>query len=881
MASAQKQEVAPRACRPLLGLLFVAGFTGLVYEVVWIRILTLTFGGTVIATSAVLCALMGGLALGSWASGKWVDRHRSPLMLLAAVQLALGVLGLALMPIFSGLTRFYVLIYQTLEPEFYALTVIRFVFSVLVLLLPAALIAAVFPVITKAVMSTESGFGRRVALVYGVDTMGAVTGAALVGFLLLRVEGVSATVRLAAGLNLVVGLLAFLMHRRAEPAALETVRAAPQTASTGVSIYPLPIGGTRALLAAFAVSGAAALSYEVLITRVLMHLLGTNVYAVSTMLTSFLFGIGAGSLLCMRLLRRSRPFLPWFALTEAGIGLIGLSLPLQFALMPRLMEFLARILSQSQWLALMNPFAICFAVLLLPTLLMGATFPLLAPVLTPSLRHLGRSVGTLYAVNTLGAVAGVLVTTFLVLPLVGFKMGMLLAGCLNLLVAGVALYYSYDVGPRVRWGTGFVLVMLAALIIRPSAHSSLQPLLLVMPTVSGGPGELRFFREGANGTVAVFRRQDPRVGYWHAMAINGEEEGGSDLLSLRVFELLGNLPFFLHPDHARPHRVLVLAFGMGITLGTVVDNGPASVSCVELVPEVLEASRFFAPYNHNALDSSKVTVHIEDARNFLLATKQKFDLVILDATHPQSGDSWMLYTQECYRLAKRALAPGGIVAQWVPLHRLEFLNYLSILRTFLSVFPHVTMWFPLGRSHTILIATPEEIKIDVAYVRERMRVPAIRRNFELAEIPDEYALLSYFIAAEGRLAQIAFVAPINTDDLSPVQFNYSRESRRSVNLGLHRLLTRIKENPLPYCIKLGTTPEEAAATAERITQAHEASIFLREGIALQQEGRRAEATRAFAQAYRINPHERDAAVFLGLEPPKLRTREDVPADQDR
>jgi len=877
MEKTETREAQSQRYGLLLGLLFLAGFSGLVYEVVWIRILTLTFGGTVFATSAVLCTFMGGLALGSWLSGKWVDQHRFPLLLFAIAQFTLGIFGLGLMPLFAGLTRFYVLTYQALHPGFYTLTSIRFVFSVLVLLVPAALIAAVFPIITKLVISARSRVGRGVALVYGVDTMGGVAGAAIAGFVLLRVAGVAATVHIAVGLNFVVSLLALLMYLRTRAVWTELPAEQPEAVSTSSSQLTLSSRATRVLLWAFAVSGAAALSYEVLVTKVLVHLLGMNVYAASIMLSCFLFGIGAGSLLCMHLLRRPRPLLYWFALTEAGIGLIGFSLSLQFAWLPGLIDSLEAIARTNLLVGWYTPAIASFAVLLVPTLLMGATLPLLLPILTPNLRRIGRSVGTLYAVNTLGAVGGVLFTTFLVLPFVGFKTGMIIAGCLNLLVALVALHYSHNLTRRLRWRTALAVITVGALLVILSTRSSLQSVILWRSVSQQNEAEICFFKEGATGTVAVVQQKDARVGFSHQMVLNGTGEGGTDIASLRAFQLLGNLPFFLHQDQARPKQVLVLAFGMGITLGTVVDQDSESVSCVELAPEVLEAAPWFADYNHNALDKPKVKVYIEDARNFLLTTQQKFDVIVLDATHPATGDSWMLYTQECYQLAKQVLAPGGVIAQWVPTHGLEFQYYLSIVRTLQSVFPHLTLWSPPDGSHTVLVATPEHTRIDLAYIRQRMADPAVHRNFEAAEISDEYSLLSYFVAGEETLAKYARLAPTNTDDLCVVQFTQYFTSAREY-AALYRLLTRMKQSPLPLLFNLGATPEEAAACGKRIGRTHQASILVREGYTLLKNNYGTQAISIFQEAYKLNPHDRDAALALGLAARRLRTKIDLPLD---
>jgi len=831
--------------------------------------LTLTFGGTVLAASAVLCAFMGGLALGSWASGRWADRVRSPALLVTGVLVVLAGAALALIPFLSWLREFYLVAHRLAGSTLYALTGIRFILSVLVLVGPAALIAAVFPVVTKLTVAARGRVGQGVALAYGIDTLGGVAGAAVGGFLLLPRLGVVRTIAVAVCLNLIAAGLAAALHLwglRDDQVSEESEAGSRRVTSPGVPLSPK---AARLLMFGFAVSGAAALSYEVLLMKALMNILGMHAHAFTTMLSCFLFGLGAGSLLSMWVLRRRRTPLYLFALAEAGIGLIGLSLPVQFAVLPQLISLL-----QQQGLSFWAGRTIIACAVMLPaTLLMGATLPLLLPVLTPSLRRLGRSTGALYSVNTLGGVAGVLLSTFVLLPFLGFKGGVLVAGGLNVLVALLALHYSGTLSIRLRGMAAVLIVLAGAQAARTSAAQSLRPVLLIRQLGRGGGREMtiRHYSEGANGTVAVVRVTDKRVGYRDEMWVNGGSEGGSDVQSLRGFQLLGHLPFFLHPDPERPKRALVCAFGMGIALGAVVQDRSQSVDCVELVPEVLEGARLFAEYNHNALDSPKVNVHIEDARNFLLAAQRKYDVVVADATHPKSGDSWMLYTREFYQDIEKVLAEDGVCAQWLPMHGLSVTDFWSIVRTFQSVFPHASLWSPPGSSHTVLVGTLEPLRMDVRRIARRMKEPALRTDFEQAEFTDVYSVLSCFVAGEDVLAASAAHAPINTDDLSVVQYAGGKSPSGPFPDAYSRICA-IKENALLYSINLGDTAAQRARVAQRITDAHYASRLLRTGLAIRGEGGE-EIRRAmpfFEAAHRLNPNDRDVDLLLGLADPHLR-----------
>jgi spermidine synthase len=851
-----------------LCVLFLTGFSGLIYEIVWARTLTLTFGGTVLAASAVLCAFMGGLALGSWASGRWADRVRSPALLLTGVLVVLGGVALALIPFLSWLREFYVVAHRLVGSSMYALTGIRFILSVLVLVGPAALVAAVFPVVTKLTVAARGRIGQGAALAYGIDTLGGVAGAAVGGFLLLPRVGVVRTIAVAVCLNLIAAGLAAALHvcgLRNDQVSEESEAGSRRVTSSGV---PLSQKAARLLMFGFAVSGAAALSYEVLLTKALMNILGMHAHAFTTMLSCFLFGLGAGSLLSMWALRRRTP-LYLFALAEAGIGLIGLSLPVQFAALPQLISLL-----QQQGLSFWAGRAIIACAVMLPaTLLMGTTLPLLLPVLTPSLRRLGRTTGALYSVNTLGGVAGVFLSTFVLLPFLGFKGGMLVAGGLNVLVALLALHYSGTLSIRLRGMAAVLIVLAGAQAARTSAAQSLRPVLLMRQVGRGGgvEMEIRHYSEGANGTVAVVRVTDKRVGYRDEMWVNGGSEGGSDVQSLRGFQLLGHLPFFLHPDPERPKRTLVCAFGMGIALGAVVQDRSESVDCVELVPEVLEAARLFGEYNHNALDSPKVNVHIEDARNFLLATQRTYDVIVADATHPKSGDSWMLYTREFYEDIEKVLAERGVCAQWVPMHGLSVTDFWSIVRTFQSVFPHTSLWSPPGSSHTVFVGTSEPLRMDFQRIARCTQQPALQTDFEQAEFTDVYSVLSCFVAGEDVLAARAAHAPINTDDLSVVQYSGGK-SPSGTFPDAYPQICAIKENALPYSINLGDTAAQSARVAQRITDAHHASKLLRRGLVIRAEGgeEMPHATSFFETAHRLNPNDRDLEVLLGLADRRLR-----------
>ena len=856
-------------------ILFFAGVCGLVDELGWIRSLTLTFGGTVQAAAAVLSAFMAGLALGSWIGGILADRFR-PLLVLGFAQGALGLLSFCLVPFFSVVPKFYAFVFTYFKIGHVAALPIRVLLSMAVLMIPASLIAMVFPLITK-IRSSGRRPGANVGIIYGIDTLGAFLGAGLAGFFLLRLLGNAATLYAAAGTNCVLSALCFLYVKNRPVKDMDVDEKETATENVAPAARQAPAPARNLLAAAFALSGAAALSYELLVTKALVHVLQMRIYSVTIMLMCFLGGMGVGSLLCKKFLSTVRSPLRWFAGAQALCALFGLSLPLQFSAVPFIKNSLDRFLLPVQHLGMgwIADALACMGVLFIPALVMGATLPLLVDAVRPQSRRIGREVGALYCFNTAGAMFGILFTTFVILPRASYTAAFGVAAAMNIIASFMAIISYKEVRGMYRGVFTLTLLALSTVIAIFSLQSPLERTLLSR-TPDPAHDHVRFFKEGPSGSVAVVRTADQRVGFSDQMLVNGHLEGGSDIASLRAFQLLGNLPFFYHAQTRRPLRVLVLAFGMGITLGQVSNHGVDSLTCVELVPEVLAAGPYFADYNESVLSKKNILVNIEDARNFLLATNRTFDIIIMDATHPTHGDSWMLYTYECYRDVKRRLAPGGVMAQWIPLHGMTPEAYFSVLRTAQAVFPHLSLWSSPESGHSIIVGSPDSGGIDAGRVMDWAADSSARRGFEAAEIPDAFTFLSYFITGEGALSGLTAKSALNTDDLAPVQFARSFVLT-SESAALYRALSDLKLN-------FGITSNGAAgldsASGERLLAANQAAMLDRAGMGFRQmepfvkEEYRPEIRRKILAVYRqaldTYPEDRDASLFLGLSPKRLR-----------
>ena len=393
-----------RHIKPIVWLIFIcSGASGLIYEVIWMRQLTLIFGSTVFATSTVLTAFMGGLALGSFYFGRKIDESdQSPLRIYALLEAGIGAFCLVWPLILSVLGALYVLIDRNVTSEFYTLSLIRFLLTFAVLLIPSTLMGGTLPVLTRFFVKRLEQLGTNIGVLYALNTFGAVVGTVAAGFFLLEAFGIRWSLGIGIAINFAVAAIALALAQRVSGA--EDVESVVE--ETNVQLPPpenqQPTANNHLILWAIGISGFCALAYEVLWTRIMVFFLGSTTYAFATMLAAFLFGIALGSIVVARWVDRIGQPVAVFGIVQLGIGLFAL------ILMPAFEELYAmtRAFQSTFGVSRFWAFFSCFLVMCLPTFLMGASFPLVTKIYTGNERQLGRSIGNVYAVNTVGSILG-------------------------------------------------------------------------------------------------------------------------------------------------------------------------------------------------------------------------------------------------------------------------------------------------------------------------------------------------------------------------------------------------------------------------------------------------------------------------------------------
>ena len=746
----------------ILALFFLSGACTLVYEIAWVRMFVLVFGTSVYAVSTVLSAFMAGLALGSALFGRVADRRGNALRLYAWLELGIGLFALAFPFILSRLDSLHTLLYGWLQGSPAAFAAARFALSFLVLLVPATLMGATLPVLSRFAVRGLGRLGRGVGALYALNTFGAVTGCALAAFVLLERFGVRGATTLAALVNIAIAVAAFVLARRHGDSGPDEGAGEPDApARRAAPAYePPPVAplAARAVFWGFALSGFAALGYEVAWTRLLGVVLRlTTNQSLSTILITFLFGLAVGGAIGARYVDRWKHLVTIFAAIQLALGLFGLASIAIFAAIPDL----ARAIPAATWGGhVFKLFVLAFVVMLAPTVLMGLLFPVAAKIHARGMEGLGRSVGNVYAANTAGAIFGAFAAGFVLIPLVGTQVGIQLLAWINVAVGVTVLLTDSTAGRRRRLAL-FVALGLPALLVTlllPGSH------LEDVFRKASPRAELLYYDEAAGGTVTVLEFPNGN----RMLRVNGAGEVPTDRASVQIFRLLGNLPMVLHPD---PREVLVIAFGGGITLSAVEAHRPSRLDCVEIVPGVFEAASYFEQYNgglHRRLDDGGIELIVDDGRNHVLRTERRYDVIISDSTHPGTADSWVLYTQEFYRLGRDRLNEDGLFAQWLPLHGLTAESYRMILRTFHSVFPHASLWINDG--YSILLGSSDGLEIDVERLRRRLAREPARGGLAEVDLDDPVSFLATLALDEGALAAYVGEGPVNTDDRPWISF---------------------------------------------------------------------------------------------------------------
>ncbi len=765
----------------VLAWFFVSGMAALVYQVIWARELELIFGSTLYAVSTILSVFMAGLALGSIIFGKIADRHASPLRLYGYIELGIGAYAILTPWAFKLLAISQQALPESLRAGGAGFNPFSFFFSLIILIIPTTFMGGTLPILSRAVIRSYRELGRKVSALYFINTLGATTGAFLAGFVLIALFGMTVSTSIAGLLNILIGASAMWIHKlqsRQPPVAAAEARS--QESATVHTTVPRALAFI--LLVGYGLAGFAALGLEVLWTRVLILVIGSSVYAFSLMLTAILMGIAVGSLIGVKLVDRARNLWLWFAAIEL---VLGLAVIVTSPVLGEAQLYFFNIFSNYQDSfnnLLFVEFLVIFLILMVPTTLMGLAFPFASKIYATDLKTLSSHIGKIYASNTIGAILGPLAVSFLLIPAIGIQKSIMQMSYLYLAIGAaviVGLYWRRVVVKIV------LPVSLAGVII---LVNSVVPAWNELVVTSGvyyqvnsytdrtgnmTPREimtsrqLLFYKEGQLATVSVLQGR----GGQKVLMINGKVDASSST-DLGTQLLVAHMPLLLHKD---PQNVLAIGLGSGITLGAILKHPQVKkVDMVEIEPAVVDGARFFSVENNNALSDPRTNMIVNDARNFVISTSEKYDVISAEPSNPWVSHSSTMFSKEVFELYKKIIKDDGIVMQWFHLYRMGNEDLKMIIKTFTSVFPHTTLWGKANSPDIILIGSPRPLSLDFREFSQRLKVEGVAQDLARIESSDIFQMLSYFLMDEKNLAAYAGDRRENTDDHPRLEFSAPR-----------------------------------------------------------------------------------------------------------
>jgi len=793
----------------VLACFFLSGASGLVFEAVWTRELTLVFGSTALAMSTVLSVFMGGLALGSWLAGRYADRIADRLRAYALAEAGVGLYALVVPLVLAGYPALNAAMYRLLGGSAVGLSLARFVAAALLLLVPTTLMGATLPLLSRHFVRDDgTSVAGTVGRLYAINTFGAVVGTFVGGFVLLPDVGVRATNYTAAATNLSLAAAVWLARRRLarRPPDDELASFQLESDQPAPPVFAATALQRRVALVAFAVSGGIAMIDQVLWTRALAIIIGSSVYSFTLILLAFLVGLAGGAAIISRLSARTQKPMEWLAGVHlATAAMIGVS----YLLMDKLPAAFLGLLRGGAFSVdgiIFSQFLLAALAVFPATLCMGGVLPLTVRVVARSLESVGSDVGTAYSVNTLGAILGSFAAGFIVLPVAGLQRGLGLGAVATVVLAATLLVVAQPNAKR--WVAAALLPVVALGCIRVLPRWSLRHFSAGLFRVSIAKDiiesnkwalpELAYYHDGIATTVSVEK--------WKrtvALKNNGKVDASNgDDMSTQI--MVGLMPFVFwqaaHPNAPKKPRAAVVGFGSGVTIGAVTQFPMAHADVVELEPAVVEAgSKFFGPWNHHPVDDPRVRVIIGDGRNFLTQASDKYDVIVSEPSNPWITGVSNLFTVDYWKLARARLADDGVFCQWAQLYEMSSKNIKVILRSFAEVFPYTYVFSAEDlSSDVILVATNHPLELDVHALSLSFQDETLRKELKRGGVGSAEDIIAYLLLTPDEIPAFTAGSPLNTDDDAIIEFGAPRDLLGSARGVPDPYLARVYATEWPY-----------------------------------------------------------------------------------
>jgi spermidine synthase len=761
----------------ILLLFFCSGATALIYEVVWSKYLALLLGSTIQAQTVVLAVFMGGLALGNRLFGKYADRARHPLKLYGGIEIAIGCYAFFFSFFYQMTDGFFAAVGSKFLDHAGPLLLFKGVLSVALLLIPTVLMGGTLPVLAAWLEKNTADASRRSARFYSTNSLGAVCGAGLAGFFLVQRFGLSRTIELTAVVNVLIGLIAAGIGRM-QTTQLPTVDQKSETLNqTSIQSTSTMFRWSCMLVA---LTGAVSMGLEVLASRCLILIFGASLQVFAIVLMAFILGIGLGSAVIASPHRRqwSKEILTVGLLLAAAvmIGLLVFNIENLATVYLSVQSGLSRT-AMGYRLHEIFTSVVSILVLGLPAAALGSVLPLWIRGSETSHRLADR-VGRLLTWNTLGAVGGVLLTGFVLLPEIGLR-GSFTTVALVLAVAAIVMALATQ--QRIAVVAGVVIAMLVALVavsgdedwryvfssgvFRLSGDDSPRMMLQERRKLVN----LLFYEDGSDATVSVESAAYRNASTNLTLRINGKPDATSrGDLSTQI--LLAQLPLMMKPDSK---DVFCFGMGSGITAGSVLGYPIEHLTVAENCAPVLRAAKLFEPWNNGVLTNNRARIFHEDARTVLKLNVQKYDVIISEPSNPWMIGVGSVFSREFYELAASRLKMGGIMTQWFHTYELDDRTLNLVLRTFGAVFPNMEIW-DVGDGDIVLLGSSQPWKSDLETYNRAFQLEGPRRDLSAIGLTSAETVMARQLASQRTAYALSGPGLIQSDDMPVLEYEAPR-----------------------------------------------------------------------------------------------------------
>jgi spermidine synthase len=747
--------------------MLLSGFSALVYQVTWVRLLGLGLGSTSASISIVVSSFFLGMSLGSFFFEKATRAARDAMAAYAALELCIGASGLILLPVLLNLDHIL-----SFAPMFGTQPVLKLLMTLLILIVPTTCMGATFPVMAALLAGTDGKLGRLISRLYSLNTFGAVLGAALSGFVLIPSWGLDGSIYIAVCVNLLIGVSAIVLGRTLYSPRQASIAEIDETQA--VLSDPQPAAWHTAAATTLAVTGFASIATQVGWTKYLSIFVGSTIFGLSVILSVFLAGIALGAWLIRRRIDtvRSPEMMMALGLLAASVAMLAARAGLTYV--PDLQAFLNRADAAAGTTTAIRYTALVLLILP-PTLIFGALFPLNLKIFCGGLTGVQTLIGRAYALNTLASIAGAAFAGFVVIP--WFGTDALLIGMAILVAAASLVWITHATA---AWSRVFLAGASVAALSLALTLPGLDYKRLIANvgydynSKAGETPEYLFLKEGKAGVISLLTYDGDNV----KLQNNGLNEAGlsqsdpNDIPSIEA--LLGFIPYALHSS---PKSAFVIGFGGGTTTRILADTDLAEIRVVELEPAVVEAGRFVKDGPISALSDPRVSISYNDARNVLVVEDRKYDIIVSQPSHPWLAGTAGLFSQEFWEITRSRLNKGGTFAQWVNLFRMDAPTMQSLFKAFFGAYPHGMVFADSG--DMLMIGSADPLTVDHKRFNALLSRPVLKAKFATRHIRSVNDVLWYFA--------------LSRDDA--VKASRNAVASRDANVLSEVRLSRLADNP--------------------------------------------------------------------------------------